>query len=327
MRVRHLLAVVIFLLVVGLSAAAYASIPVPSAYVSGIDYVAGTVTIAAYHADDTDEVYLYDAGSFVSSSTCAPGRTKTLLKPYALRAVKTLTVIGRDGAGNSVWSVPVKLNPATYKPERPKISIGAGAVVPSRWSFSGTALKPVTQVRAFCPENWRTTTVRPAADNTGSFAFGRVPVPFGPASFSIVATNGFGASPKAVVKVYNLGSDLPRASRYELVCKNILWMFDISNGRVIHAWPIATGTPQTPTPSGTFRIGAARPAGGDWGVLRRPLYRVRYGHYYASGYYIHGTNAPWSIGMQASHGCIRMYNHSVRQFAAVVPNNTLVVIR
>lgn len=31
------------------------------------------------------------------------------------------------------------------------------------------------------------------------------------------------------------------------------------------------------------------------------------------GYYIHGTNKKFGIGMQVSHGCIRMYNHDISE--------------
>ena len=36
------------------------------------------------------------------------------------------------------------------------------------------------------------------------------------------------------------------------------------------------------------------------------------------GYGIHGTNAPSSIGRNASHGCIRMRNHEVEELFGMV---------
>lgn len=33
----------------------------------------------------------------------------------------------------------------------------------------------------------------------------------------------------------------------------------------------------------------------------------------ATGYLIHGTNKPWGLGMQVSHGCIRMYPEDIEQ--------------
>src|SRR4029079_4138368 len=36
------------------------------------------------------------------------------------------------------------------------------------------------------------------------------------------------------------------------------------------------------------------------------------------GYGIHGTTAPWSIGKNASHGCIRLRNRDVEQLFEMV---------
>lgn len=93
----------------------------------------------------------------------------------------------------------------------------------------------------------------------------------------------------------------------------------LGNGRAIR-YPIAIGTPKnqwtgksfvqakaknpswTPpwNPGHTVPGGPGNPLGVralylDWGLYR-----------------IHGTNAPGSIGHAASHGCIRMHNHHVK---------------
>ncbi len=43
-------------------------------------------------------------------------------------------------------------------------------------------------------------------------------------------------------------------------------------------------------------------------------------------YFIHGTNKKFGIGMQVTHGCIRMYSQDIEQLAKQVPNNTPVTI-
>jgi len=43
-------------------------------------------------------------------------------------------------------------------------------------------------------------------------------------------------------------------------------------------------------------------------------------------YFIHGTNKRLGIGMQVTHGCIRMYPEDIAQLAKQVPNNTPVTI-
>jgi L,D-transpeptidase ErfK/SrfK len=46
----------------------------------------------------------------------------------------------------------------------------------------------------------------------------------------------------------------------------------------------------------------------------------------AKGYLIHGTNKPWGLGMQVSHGCIRMYPEDIEQLFSKVSVDTPVTI-
>lgn len=43
-------------------------------------------------------------------------------------------------------------------------------------------------------------------------------------------------------------------------------------------------------------------------------------------YFIHGTNKKFGIGMQVTHGCIRMYPQDIELLASLVPNGTPVTI-
>jgi lipoprotein-anchoring transpeptidase ErfK/SrfK len=42
---------------------------------------------------------------------------------------------------------------------------------------------------------------------------------------------------------------------------------------------------------------------------------------------IHGTNQPWLIGSDVSHGCIRVKNGPIRRLAKILPLGTPVHIR
>jgi lipoprotein-anchoring transpeptidase ErfK/SrfK len=94
----------------------------------------------------------------------------------------------------------------------------------------------------------------------------------------------------------------------------------IKNGDVVRTYGVAVGRPTHPTPTGHFQTG-----GIDWNPAWRPppVYWARNKTYQPPGspdnpmrgvkiyfqapyYFIHGTNAPGSIGEAASHGCIRM---------------------
>lgn len=46
----------------------------------------------------------------------------------------------------------------------------------------------------------------------------------------------------------------------------------------------------------------------------------------ASGYLIHGTNKPVGVGMQVTHGCIRMYPEDIERLFPQIPVNTPVTI-
>lgn len=90
-------------------------------------------------------------------------------------------------------------------------------------------------------------------------------------------------------------------------------------GSFVKAYPVATGKPTTPTPTGTFTIVNKQiDPGGPFGTRWMGLSQPHYG--------IHGTNNPASIGMAASNGCIRMYNEDVNELFNQVPVGTVVSI-
>jgi lipoprotein-anchoring transpeptidase ErfK/SrfK len=94
--------------------------------------------------------------------------------------------------------------------------------------------------------------------------------------------------------------------------------------RVLKIFPTAVGAPKSPSPVGTYKIvnsipdptwyykgkivgpGKANPLGTRWLGLS------------IKGYGIHGTNAPASIGHNASHGCVRMRNRDVEELFGMV---------
>ena len=86
-------------------------------------------------------------------------------------------------------------------------------------------------------------------------------------------------------------------------------------------YPIALGKPRTPTPVGEFRvINKYKNWGSGFGTRWIGL-DIPWGTYG-----IHGTNRPQSIGTDASHGCIRMFNRHVEEIYEWVEIGTRVVI-
>ena len=98
----------------------------------------------------------------------------------------------------------------------------------------------------------------------------------------------------------------------------------IEAGRVVKVFSTAVGAPASPSPIGSYEIinrlaqptwyghgkvvppGKSNPIGTRWMGLS------------AKGYGIHGTNAPSSIGRNASHGCIRLRNQDVEELFEMV---------
>lgn len=107
----------------------------------------------------------------------------------------------------------------------------------------------------------------------------------------------------------------------------------IEAGRVTHTFPVAVGKEATPSPSGEFTIvsrvvsptyyhpGVVIPAG-----PQNPL-GTRWIGISQTGFGIHGTNEPRSIGKAVSHGCIRMRRADLEQLFVVVRGGDTVVIR
>lgn len=87
---------------------------------------------------------------------------------------------------------------------------------------------------------------------------------------------------------------------------------------------VAVGAARTPSPSGSFvivsrvtnptyyRRGLVIPTGQDNPVGTRWLGLS------LKGYGIHGTNAPWSVGRAASHGCIRLRNREMERLFSML---------
>jgi lipoprotein-anchoring transpeptidase ErfK/SrfK len=98
----------------------------------------------------------------------------------------------------------------------------------------------------------------------------------------------------------------------------------IEQDRVLKIFPTAVGAPESPSPVGVYKIvngipdptwyykgkivgpGKDNPLGTRWLGLN------------IKGYGIHGTNAPSSIGHNASHGCVRLRNRDVEVLFGMV---------
>lgn len=106
----------------------------------------------------------------------------------------------------------------------------------------------------------------------------------------------------------------------------------INRNRLTLRVPIAVGSSLTPTPRGRYYvtdlIRSRDPFYGPYALglsAHSPVLTSYAGGNGQLG--IHGTNQPWSIGKDVSHGCIRVRNRYIRALARAVPIGTPVEIR
>lgn len=93
------------------------------------------------------------------------------------------------------------------------------------------------------------------------------------------------------------------------------------NGAPLAVFPIAAGARDTPSPVGVFRVSKRFSTALSGFGTRFLGLNVGWGQYG-----IHGTNAPSSIGQNASHGCIRLRVKDAEKLYALAPMGTRVVI-
>jgi hypothetical protein len=105
------------------------------------------------------------------------------------------------------------------------------------------------------------------------------------------------------------------------------------DGRPVMRTPVAVGAPTTPTPTGRFYVDQRLIPGdpnGPWGpgALGISAHSEVLRDWAQGGpIAIHGTNAPWSIGKAASHGCVRVDNAVLRKLFAAAGAGTPVIIQ
>jgi lipoprotein-anchoring transpeptidase ErfK/SrfK len=120
--------------------------------------------------------------------------------------------------------------------------------------------------------------------------------------------------------------------------ENKLYLYQ--NGKITHTYTVATGMPEYPTPTGLYEVTEKRymptwvnPAPDGWGAGMpamippgpgNPL-GLRAINWSASGIRFHGTTATYSLGHNASHGCVRLSNEDVIQLYDMVEVGTPIV--
>jgi lipoprotein-anchoring transpeptidase ErfK/SrfK len=236
----------------------------------------------------------------------------------SIAAFLGFTLAGPAAALGAAPAPPVVVSPASSK------------LVASSFVITGRVDAGVTQVRVVGAAA-ATVTLEPADSTGATFTVG-ARVDYGRTSLEISASDGASWSEPAVLTVWALGK-VTSVSPQVLVDKSDFMLYVIRSGRVVAAYPVATGMRGAATPIGVFHLGRpVRSPSSVWGVFRMRLYKHRHvrvaytvrvkgrrvrrwriaQRMIATSFYIHGTNDPDSIGTRASHGCVRMFNRDLR---------------
>jgi lipoprotein-anchoring transpeptidase ErfK/SrfK len=120
--------------------------------------------------------------------------------------------------------------------------------------------------------------------------------------------------------------------------ENKLYLYE--DGKITNEWIVATGLPEYPTPTGLFEVTELRymptwvnPDPDGWGASMpdsippgpsNPL-GLRAINWSAEAIRFHGTSATYSLGYNASHGCVRLSNDDVIELYDTVEVGTPIV--
>lgn len=133
-----------------------------------------------------------------------------------------------------------------------------------------------------------------------------------------------------VIFILNMCVYPPKSASAKNVNKNLsilvdlteerLYLIDTEKNVILKKYSVASGKLETPSPIGTWKVVGIKKWGGGFGTRWIGL-NVPWGKFG-----IHGTNKPGSIGCEASHGCIRMYNKDVEDLFEYVSYGMVVCI-
>ncbi|MFA5843935.1 MAG: L,D-transpeptidase [Coriobacteriia bacterium] len=249
------------------------------------------------------------------------------IRVHVAADVETYTAIAYGEGGEAgPASEPFVASAADFRPRTPGLAVASGTVA-RRVVAAGTC---DTRTVSIIVDAGGMYLMQRRVEPSGAAAFDlpSAKIPYGGIAVRVRARNAWGDTPSEEVVVWNLGTT-PGAARYVLVDKSDMMLYLVEHARLVASFPVAIGMPGTPTRVGTWYIRTKERlhGGSAYGVLRMSMWSRRPGGWHFSGYYIHGTNRPSSIGTMASMGCVRMYNPDVLRLSTLVPLGTLVRTR
>jgi len=278
-RRRLLLSTLVLLASVVLApAAARAAAPQLTAPVEGIDWAAGTITVAAdYPAGTTTVSFSANGLPLATVAVTDPALAGTVSSgvPFRLAAPVEFGAEYLAAQGASLGVATLELTPAMFTPSTPRLGLTGGTIVVPSATIEAVSNRTVTRVVVTAGPEPLTRQAMLVSGAGGRIELSGVRVPYGIERLQLTASNGFGSSARSRGRiVFSLGPapKLPERASYILVDKRSMTLYDVRRRRVVWHYDITIGVPSAPTPNGYFKIGAPQRASGAWGVLRRPLY-------------------------------------------------------
>ena len=171
-----------------------------------------------------------------------------------------------------------------------------------------------------------------ACTTGATLSFGRVAVPPGTSSLTVIASDAEGQTRTVAYPVRRVEYSWATCM---IVDKSDYRLYWIRNDVLVKSYAIAHGKRRTPTPAALWIVGRKErtPPRGVYGPRKLRLFRRVYAgrrrgyRYRYTNYGIHGTDQPWVIGTMASHGCIRLTNANILDLWPQVPVGTIVQTR
>lgn len=260
----------------------------------------------------------------LTAVACVPSETVSLVATMPAEA-SSFTVRALDVSGSPLAdSAPVEVLARDLRPVWLSLDLTPGRlVVDGQRAYA--SVRGARTVKASLYSYRDDGSVSAPVARSGGVTRVILPGSYGRVVLNLSAANAWGASWKCVT-LWHLDV-APGSERWVLVDKSDFSLYRITGERVYRAFPVAIGMAATPTRTGTFTLGRPQRSSGVWGPWRIPLLaRTRWGPR-ATSYYVHGNNDPESIGTEASHGCVRMYNSDIRSMLDLTWPGMRAVIR
>lgn len=282
-----------------------------------------TLAASDRHAERVYLSVLGRAPVKLSTRSGNPARATVIFTPSrSLTAATAVTFVARTSRGLAITrTVVLAVTGRTAAP--------SGASL-TRWSYVLTDVAARTAPRSDAPLITKLTTATPDQMPNLVVVFGLRKGPRGESwahvRLSTLPNGRNGWVPRAALSALHV------VSTRLVVDTRRLTLTLYRRGKTIFHTQVGVGTPSAPTPHGSFYIREKLTSFSDpfygplaFGTNARSAVLTEWPGGGIIG--IHGTNQPWLIPGQISHGCIRLRNADLVRLARLLPLGTPVIVR